>query len=455
MKTRKLTDFCTEFSYKDLSEDLIQAVKHLFLDFLGVSLGGFTLPSSKIVISTVKDFVGIPESTIIGVGEKVLSQNAALANGVMAHGLELDDVHNESSLHPGAPVISAALATAEKEKVDGKTFALGVVLGYEVMARIGVSVTPSAHYAHGFHPTGTCGAFGATVAVGKILNLQANQLTCAMGIAGSQAAGLLEYLANGSWTKRFHAGWAAHNGIIAALLAKNGYTGPSTVLEGKHGFVRTHSDKQDFSRLTEGLGESFAILNVSVKPHACCRYMHAPIDAVLELVRENNIKPENVDEVTISLVKSAIPIVGEPLEAKYNPQSVVDAQMNMPFGVAVAILKHRAFVDEFTEKMIKNSEVLSLARRTRIIHDPELDKVYPKLWPAKTKIKTKDGKTYEARVDISKGDPGNPLTEEELQEKFRILAGKVLTKEKIDEIVRMVQRLETLEEINILTELLH
>lgn len=452
MATRELTSFCTDFSPEDLTPDVIRAVKHRLLDFLGVALRGSTLPSSRIVIDVVKSMGGARESTVMGVGGKAPSPNAALANGSMGHGLELDDVHNESSLHPGAAVIPAALAVAEREGASGEALASSIVLGYEVMTRVGMAVTPMGHYARGFHPTGTCGAFGAAVAAGKILALSVDQMGSAMGIAGSQASGLMEYLSDGSWTKRLHPGWAAHSGVIAASLAQRGYSGPKTVLEGGKGFVRAYSDHYDLAKLTEGLGERWAVKNVSVKHYACCYYKQSAIDALLELVGKHGVKAEDVEEVVVSLVKVAMPIVAEPPEDKYDVKSVVDAQFSMPYGAAVALSRGNAFIDEYTEDTMRDPGIQGLMKKVRVVHDPGLDKDYPNLWPSKARIKTKDGRVYETRIDLPKGDPRNPFTDEELQGRFSILARGVLPAENINKAIETISKLEDLDDVNELTD---
>jgi len=447
----ELAAFYTQLNFKDLQDSVIQAAKRYTLDLLGVAIGGSILPSSKSVVNVVKAMGGSLESSIIASTLKVPSPNAALANGVMAHGLELDDTDNESSSHPAASVIPTALAVAEKLESGGDEYLLSIVSGYDLMLRLGATLTP---YAHGFHPTATCGAFGAALVAGRLLGLDVDKMVNALGIVGSQASGLMEFLSDGSWTKRLHPGWAAHSGIIAALLAKEGFTGPKSILEGRHGFIKAHTDQYDLGKLTQGLGERFLITGVSVKPHSCCRYIQPAIDAVLELTEKNSIRPEDIEEVTVGTVKPAITIAAEPPELKYSPRSVVDAQFSMPFGVAVTLLKGRAFIEEYTEKMIRNSEVLTLAKKVKVVNDPELDKVFPRQWQATVKIKTKDGSVYAGKVETPKGDPANPLTDKELEEKFKTLACDIFPSDRVNEIIQTVQRLERLTDIKELTDLL-
>ncbi len=237
-------------------------------------------------------------STVIGTRMRTIPGLAAMANGAAAHGIEQDDTHSGGSIHLGATMYSAALALAETmPDTSSDTFLTAVVAGFEAAARIAMAVQPKEHYALGFHMTPTCGVFGAAITSAKLLGLTAEQTLAAVGIAGSMAAGSMEFLADGAWTKRIHPGLAAQNGIHAALLAAEGFSGPLRILEGRDGFLHGYSRNPVPERLTDGLGESFEILHTAVKPHACCRYMQGPIDAVLAIMREHNVqaRPDSAD----------------------------------------------------------------------------------------------------------------------------------------------------------------
>jgi 2-methylcitrate dehydratase PrpD len=248
--------------------------------------------------------IGNRGGVIIGTKERAPYVYSALANGTSSHAIEMDDVNNEASLHPGVVVFPAALATSEMVEATGKKFIEAVVLGYEVMIRLGKALGPENSYKRGFHPTGTCGPFGSSVAASKILGLGEKGLLSALGIAGSQAAGSMEYLAQGAWTKRFHAGWAAYSGMIAAQLARKGFRGPTSIIEGRDGFLHAYSNGADASKVLEGIGSGFEILRTSVKPHACCRYMQPPIDGVLKIVRENDLQPDQIQRVRLGLLRA-------------------------------------------------------------------------------------------------------------------------------------------------------
>jgi len=451
--TKNLASFCVNFKTRNLTRALIEKTKTVILDYLGVALGGSTKDSSGMIASFVKEMGGSEDSTLIGFGGKVPSPNAALANGTMTHTLELDDTHDASSTHPCAPVVSASLAVGEKENVDGKTFITSVVLGYEVMTRIGIALNPAMHYMRGFHPTGTCGPFATAAAAGKILGLDEKQMSSAFGIAGSQAGGLKEFLTEGTWTKRLHAGLAARSGVTSALLAQRGYTGPSTVIEGENGFLRAYSSEYDVSKLTDGLGREFAIMGTSLKPYACGKYLHASIEATIELAKEYDLRPENVKEITVNLSPVAMSnVITEP---EHEIRRVVDAQFSIPYSVAVSLVKRRAFIDEYSEKGIKDEVVLKLAKRVRVVPEPRFEEIFQTAFPAKVTIQTVDGKTYEKLVSVIKGDPEKPLSQTELEEKFRTLASMAISEEKMSKIIGVVRALERLKDIKELTELLY
>ena len=335
----------------------------------------------------------------------------------------MDDTHNAGSIHLGVVMFSAALALAESlPEVSMERLTAAIVGGYEAAARIAMAVQPKEHYLLGFHPTGTCGTFGAAVTASKLLDLSADQMLNAFGIAGSMAAGSLEFLAEGAWTKRLHPGNAAQNGIQAALLAAEGFRGPSKILEGRDGFLNGYSGKPLPERITLSLGASFEILNTSVKPHACCRYMQGPIDAILSLTLAHDIHPDRVRSIEVAVLEAGWPLVVEPRERKYNPHSIVDAQFSMPFGAAVAVFDRAAGIDQFTEENIRSGAVRQLMRKVAMTKDPAIEENFPEEWAARVSIELSDGIRYEKFVRHPKGDPQNPLSWEEMTAKFQSLA---------------------------------
>jgi 2-methylcitrate dehydratase PrpD len=454
-ETKELTKRCHELSYSALPEDVIDRIKYLTLDYLGVAARGSLSDSSGPMLNFVSNWGRSRQgAVVIGTDVKADPTYAALANGTFAHSIELDDVVNEASLHPAVAIMSSALASSHIAESNGKALIEGIVVGYEAMIRLGFSLDPRAHYAQGFHPTGTCGTMGSAITAAKILGLDQEAMTNALGIAGSQAAGSMEFLSDGSFTKRLHPGWAAHCGVIAALLAREGFTGPRTIIEGRYGFLRSYSPSSDPSSLFENWGHPYKVMKTSIKPHACCRYKQGPIDGILEIIHKHDLKPSEIEKVTLGILKAGFPIVAQPEESKYNPKTIVDAQFSMPFGAAVAILHGRATLEEYTQENMMSSEIKEMMERIHCVEDPELERDYPRKWPASVFLSTKSGQQYHTKIEFPKGDPENPLTWDELIHKFKSLASLVFTDRKCDEIIGHVKKIELAEDLKDLSGLL-
>ncbi|UCH01648.1 MAG: MmgE/PrpD family protein [Candidatus Bathyarchaeota archaeon] len=258
--TRRLANFAYNFSYNSVSDFVIKQVKRCLLDYLGVTLAGYETPLGKTIVNYVKNIGGCREATLIGDGCQVPCSNAAFANATLGHILELDDGHRYARGHPGVTSIPAVLSIAEKEDSHGKDVVTAIILGYEIFARIAKAINPS-HLLRGFHTTGTCGTFGAAIAAGKVLDLNEKELTNALGIAGTQASGLMEVFWGESRIKPLQAGKAAQSGVLAAILAKEGITAPDTILEGEKGFIRATSDSYNLEQIVKGLNQDFEIMN--------------------------------------------------------------------------------------------------------------------------------------------------------------------------------------------------
>lgn len=439
---RVLVDVCLGLRWEELPAEVQARTKELVLDLLGVALRGSGEPSSRPALAVARDASEVGRASLIGAGATTSAAWAALANGTAAHAIEMDDVTTESSLHPGVAVIPAALALAEDTGASPVTFLEAVVAGYEVTMRVGNALNPASAYARGFHPTGVAGAFGAAMAAGRLLGLDAPSLTRALGIAGTLASGSLEYLADGSWTKRLNAGWAGHAGIVAARLAQAGFTGPATVFEGRLGVLHAFTDAPYPVRLLANLGEPLQVMRVSIKPYACCRYNHGLIDGVLRLRREHGIRPDEVEAIRLGVLSGGALLVAEPIEAKRTPANVVDAQFSAPFAAAVALVHGAAGYDEYTQANVDDPTIRALMARTTCERDPSLDAVYPKQWPATVNIRLRDGRTVSARVEHATGEPEQPVPREGLVQKFTSLAEERLTREGAAHLARRLLRLE-------------
>jgi 2-methylcitrate dehydratase PrpD len=423
--TRELLEFLHPLHASGLSAKVLDRARYFLLDYLGCTIRGSREDSSA-AVQRMLQRLGAPGcATVIGTRLRTIPTLAALANGAASHSIEMDDTHSGGSIHLGATMYSAALALAESmPETSSETFLAAVVAGYEAAARIAMAVQPKEHYALGFHMTATCGVFGAAITSAKMLGLTFEQTMAAVGIAGSMAAGSMEFLADGAWTKRLHPGLAAQSGIQAALLAAEGFVGPKKILEGRDGFLHGYSRRPVPESLTEDLGETFEILRTAVKPHACCRYMQGPIDAVLAIIRDNNLDPGQIQRIEVAVLSAGWGLVAEPRAKKYHPESAVDTQFSMPFGAAVAALEGAAGLEQFTAEKTRSPKIRELMNKVELLKDPRIEETFPQEWPAHVAIELDNGRRYEKFVRYPKGDPENPLTWDELAGKFRTLTGR-------------------------------
>jgi 2-methylcitrate dehydratase PrpD len=437
--TAELVNFLHGLEPSKLPDGVLDRARYFLLDYLSVAIRGSREESAQAVQRMVQRNGATGCATVIGTPIRTLPGLAALGNGTAAHSIEMDDTHSGGSIHLGATMYSVGLALSEvmPETSSGEFFT-AITAGYDAAARIAMAVQPKEHYALGFHPTQTCGVFGAAVTASKLLHLDAERMRAAVGIAGSMAAGSMEFLADGAWTKRIHPGLAAQNGIQAALLAAEGFTGPCRILEGRDGFLQGYSRRPVPELLTENLGKSFEILHTAVKPHACCRYLQGPIDAILEVMRQNELRSDQIQRIEVAVLEAGWDIVAEPRQKKYHPESVVDAQFSMPFGATVAVLCGSAGLDQFTVEQIHSEAVRQMMKKVVLEKDMSLEKNFPREWPARVVIHLSDGRSFEKFIRHPKGDPENPLTWDEMAEKFESLAGTVLPAERCRQIIDQI-----------------
>jgi 2-methylcitrate dehydratase PrpD len=424
--SRQIAEFCASLTWESLPRDVRGRTPELVLDLLGVALRGSVEQSSKIAAELAGEARQAVGASVIGAGFSTSAAWAALANGVAGHALEMDDVTRASSLHPGVVVIPAALAVAEESGSSAAAFLEAVVAGYETTMRIGAALNPASAYERGFHPTGVAGAFGAAVAAGKLLGLDGDGLVRALGIAGTMASGSLEYLSDGSWTKRLNAGWAAHAGVVAAQLAARGFTGPASALDGRFGVLHGYTGEPDPARLLAGLGESFEITRAGIKPYPCCRYNHGLIDCALALRAKHEIRPETVKAVRLGVLSGGWLLVADPTEQKRNPTTTVDAQFSAPYAVAVALVRGQVRLGDYTAATIADPTVKALLQHTECYRDATLDAGFPEDWPAVVEIETTDGRALTERIEFALGEPENPVSRDGLISKFMDLTSELL-----------------------------
>ena len=451
--TEKMAEFCEKIKFEILPEAVVKRTKLLILDTVGIIIRArHDAESTKSLISAVNKLdLNNGNCQVFSDKSKYVPSAAALINGTLAHSLDFDDTHAEASLHSSAPILAAAFAAAQMKNCSGQELITACVLGYEIQIRLGLAGGSSAHYKRGFHPTATCGIFGAAAAAGYIVGLSKEQFISAFGIALSQSSGSMQFLNDGSWTKRSHVGQAAQNGLNAAILAGEGFKGPKEAFEGKWGYLNSFVSGGDLSKALEGLGEKFETLNLGVKPYPSCRYSHAAIDGLLELKKEINFDVNDLEDVEVGLSETALNIIGYPIEEKQNPENVVDGQFSMPFCAAL-ILRNGSFTWDDYKSNLKNDDVLDLCKKVNVSPNKQAEECCPKYMSANVKIKV-SGKVYEKFIKIPKGDPENFMTDQEFEDKFDGLTNPYLSEGKLNELKKFMLRIDNANSIKSLFEL--
>ncbi len=450
-----ISDLVLELKFEMLPEYAIKHAKTLTLDVLASMIGTRDIISSKIAREIACEMGGPKEASIVGEKDKVALPNAAFANAVQCYGFDFVDDHNESNAHPSPVTYPVSLAIAQMQKSTGKEFINAVALGNEVVCRMGTAYLGDMYY-QGFHPTSTCGTMGAAISAAKLMKLTHEQTTYAQGIAGSMVAGLMAWNSEGSFTKRLQAGHPAMNAIIAARMAKKGFNGPSDIYEGKDGLLHAYSylDHYDSKYLTEKLGEKWEFASSSIKVYPCCRYSAGHLDACLEIVKLHSPKADKIKKIMIRSSKYTMRLLAE--KRKWTPQNIVDLQFSMPYQAAIAFINGKVTVDEFDEKYISDPLVKDLMNKTTVVEDAEFEARYPEHYSSAVKITMQDGTEYEAVVDDPKGDWRNPVTLDDVKEKFRFLANRVYSDTKTtEEIISFVDNLENQDDMSILMELVN
>ncbi len=343
--------------------------------------------------------------------------DAALLNGTAAHGEDYDDTFEGGPVHSGAVLVPALIAACERENLGGQALLRGLVLGAEILCRLSL-VTPKAIHKAGFHPTAVIGAIAAAGAVATALGLPRDQVANAIGIAGSMASGIIEYLADGSWTKRMHAGWAAQSGLRAALMARGGFIGPRTVLEGTHGFFKSFapSATPDYSHLFKGLGQTWVMSTIAFKPYACGTMTQPFIDCAIAL-RARGIQTTDIADIVCDVGEGTVHRLWEPLSLKHAPPTPYAAKFSTPFCAAVGFLDGRAGFGQFTEARIHDPEALALCGKVRYRINP--DDEYPRNFTGHIRATLEDGTVIELRQRHMRGGHSDPLPQAELDQKFR------------------------------------
>ena len=414
--SQELASFAAHLQAQIIPQEVFRKAEDLLVDWVGSTLAGKGARAVEIVNRFTKQM-----GPISGASEVLIDRTnttpyfAAMVNAAASHVVEQDDVHNASVFHPATVVFSPALAVAQSIKASGEEFLVACIAGYEVGIRVGEFLGRS-HYKV-FHTTGTAGTIAAAAAVGRLLHLSPEQMLHAFGSAGTQAAGLWEFLKDAADSKQLHTAHAAGAGLTAAYLAKDGFTGAKKILEGTQGMAAGMSSDADLSKLTDRLGTRWALVETSFKYHASCRHTHPAADALLQVMQEHQLKPQDIEEVRTLVHQGAIDVLGPVV----NPTTVHQSKFSMGTVLALAAQYGYAGLNEF-ERYFNHPQIKELCARISMELDSEVDAAYPARWIGKVIVKTRDGRLLHGRVDEPKGDPGNTLSRPEIEEKAIRLA---------------------------------
>lgn len=425
----RLAEFAVDLQPEDVPENLIRQAELSTLDFFGVVLAGARTPAGQLIGEYARAHGGAAEATLIGSHERVALAAAVLANGTRAHSVELDDheAHMRSKVHPGVVVMPAAWAVSEiTGPVAGLEFLTAMIVGYDVIGRLSAATSYPDFLgkARGFHTTGLFGSFAAAATAGRLLGLTSDQISSAFGICGSMCAGLQETVNAGAMMKPFHAGWSAQSGVIAAQLAARGYVGPRSVFEGKRGFYRAYCGDGDYdlSVIDRDLGSEFDIALIMYKPYACAGGIHPALTAIDKLREAHSFSWTDVERVVVRTSEHARDSFATPHDVKCAPPSGNAAQHSLPFSVAVLLVDGVALIEQFTNEAVRRSEVLDVARRVEVQADPGIHSDDPEDEPADVTVHLRDGEVLQRDVRGGLGSLAVPMTEQQLIDKYRLLA---------------------------------
>jgi 2-methylcitrate dehydratase PrpD len=437
--TRALATFLADLRFEELPEPVIERTKELVLDWIASALAGREARPVQI-LESLAAHMGPREGTseILVSRRRTSPLFAALVNGAASHVVEQDDVHNEAVFHPATVVFPAVLAAAQDVGASGKEVLVASVAGYEAGIRIGAYLGRS-HY-RVFHTTGTAGTLAAAAAVAHLLHADTETMLHALGSAGTQAAGLWEFLRDAADSKQLHTAKAAADGLLSAYIARDGFTGARHILEGKQGMAAGMSSDADASKLTTGLGERWAVLETSFKFHASCRHTHPAADALLQAMQEHHLTADRIAHIRAYVHQAAIDVLG-PVN---DPQTVHQAKFSMGFVLALIALYQRAGIEEFSEEALHDPRIREVLGRVEMIFDPEIDAAYPQRWLSKVEVETTDGDLFISRVAVPKGDPENTLERAEIEDKARRLAAyrQGASHEEIDRLIYLAWTLD-------------
>jgi 2-methylcitrate dehydratase PrpD len=444
--TTELSEFSAGLTVDKIPPEVVSRARLLILDLVGNIIRGHETESTPALLSAIAALdLARGESRVFGTSNTYTPVGATLLQGVLAHSLDFDDTHAAATLHPGAPVIPAALAAAQMTNASGATTLAAIIVGYEVVCRVALALPAGEHYKQGFHPTATCGAFGAAAAAARVFGLGAAGVASALGVALSQTAGSLQFLQTGAWTKRFQVGWAAMAGLVAATLASKGFKGAGEAIEGTHGFLRSYAPAPVPERAIQDLGTAYELMATGVKPYPSCRYGHAGVDAALALCAEHDLRPHEISSVIYGLSNAGMLLVGAPAAKKANPQNIVDGQFSAPFVLSVALMTGAMKWDSY--ELLHDIRIRTLMSKVRCEYDAEIEAEFPTNMSGKLTIHAR-GQVFVKKIVVPRGEPSNFLSRDELLAKFTSLAASVLGSAQTVQLAAAILDIDRLENVS-------
>jgi 2-methylcitrate dehydratase PrpD len=427
-------------SFHQVPRDVIEEAKYHLLDSLGIILAASAQKESQNILNVARIMSAKEESWCAGSDKKFSAHISSLVNGTLLHSLEYDDTHTESIIHASSVVVPVGLAVGEACKSSGKDVLTSLILGWESLIRFGLAA-PNAFQKNGFHTTSVCGPFSAVLITAFLKNLSIEKIVAALGNAGSFSSGIFEYAKDGAPIKQTHPGWAAHNGIIAAIMAEQSIRGPYTVFEGEYGFYSTFA-RSNYGRLEDvwnSFGEKWLTTELSYKPYPSCHFNHAFIDCVKELLNEG-LNYQDVDKIICKTAKEIVPIVMEPLQKKRQPQTGYEAKFSLPYAIASILIDREISIQTFTDQMVVRPEITEFMKK--VDYEIKLESNFPESFSGEVDVFLKSGEKLTKELKYNRGGPRNPLTKEDIIDKFKRNSSLLLSDNAIDELLERVLTIE-------------
>ena len=449
-----LAQFVTQFNLADVPAAVIKRAKFCLLDAFGIGLASVNYEFAKKTAAGIHSIAGDGDFPVIGMPLKLPQRDAAHLNGTLIHGLDFDDTHGEAVVHTSASAAPTMLIAGLANQASGANALSAFIIASECASRIGAGARGGFHE-KGFHPTGVVGAFGSTLGAGYLAGLDEQQLRDAQGIVLSQAGGNMQFLDDGAWTKRNHPGWASFCAQTAVAMAKHGFFGPRDPYAGRFGLYPTHTkDEREVSlaKITQGLNESWEMMNIAFKPYPACHMTHAYADAILALKREHQLRIDDIKHITALVHEGEQAVICIPEENKLKPQNSYDAQFSVHYVIATTFLREKFGLAELEDDVISDPEILDLCSRVSFTDDP--DSAYPGYFSGAIRLETHDGRTLEHREQINRGATENPLSDDDIEEKFFGNATLTISEQRATELLGIVMALETETDLNRLSQAL-